>query len=110
MADVNIVLSLIGIGGSMIAFSWGIIKHLNNRIDHGLSSVTQRAREDKAEITTEINSIKQDFVSNQRFEDTVDSMNSTVQNIQTEIRAQRVESREQNDRLFVLLDRRRDGD
>ena len=106
--DINIALTLAGIGGSMIAFGWGIIKHITTRIDHGLNSVTQRAREDKAEITTEINSIKQDFVSNQRFEDTVDSMNTTVQNIQTEIRAQRVESREQYSGLFALLDRRRD--
>ena len=92
----------------MIAFGWGIIKHLTTRIDHGLSSATQRARDDKSEVMAEINVIKQDFVSNQRFADAVNSMSSTVQNIQTEIREQRTENREQNDRLFALLNRRRD--
>ena len=106
--DINIALTLCGIGGSMIAFGWGIIKHLTTRIDQGLSSVTQRARDDKSEVMAEINVIKQDFVSNQRFADAVNSMSSTVQNIQTEIRDSRAENREQNDRLFALLNRRRD--
>lgn len=94
----------------MIAFSWGIIKHLTTRIDDVRGSVMQRAREDKNELTQEINTIKREFVSHQYFTDAMDSIKSTVQDIQLEIREQRVESREQSDRLFALLNRRRDDE
>ena len=102
--DVNLILTIVGIIGSMVAFSWGIIKHLTSRIDHGHDIAMQRI----SDTNNEINIIKREFVSDQRFTDTMNSMSATVQNIQTEIREQRTETREQNDRLFALLNRRRD--
>lgn len=90
----------------MVGSFWGVIRYLTTRIDYRHDIAMQRI----SDTNNEINIIKREFVSDQRFTDTMDSMNSTVQNIQVEIRESRKENREQSAALFALLNRRRDGD